>query len=427
TWRMAAPDTVYTFNGMFVADPLANALKMITYLVMAVVFLYSRDYLRERGLFKGEFFVLGLLGMLGMMIMISSHHFVTVYLGLELLSLTMSAMIAFNRDSGTASEAAMKFFVLSAISSGILLYGMSILYGITGSLDISTVSTYVSNAEVSNVGLILGLAFVLVGISFKLGVVPFHMWIPDVYEGAPTAVTLFVGTGPKLAAFALFMRMLADALGGMHADWQGMLVVLSILSMGLGSVLAIAQTNIKRMLGYSTITHVGFILLGILSGTNGGYQAAMFYTITYVLMAAAGFGMVILLSRKGFEAERIEDFKGLNDRNRWFAGMMLFVMFGMAGVPPFVGFWAKWVVLRAVLNTGLVWLAGLAVFFAIISAFYYLRVVRCMYFDKPAEDAGPLVAGPEMQMALSLNGLLILFLGLFPGTLMAICQHAIQF
>jgi NADH-quinone oxidoreductase subunit N len=425
TATLGAHGRLLTFDGMFVNDAMAVTLKLFSYLVVALVFLYSRAYLVERKLFKGEFYVLSLFGLLGMMILISAHNFLTIYLGLELLSLAQYALVALDRDSPAASEAAIKYFVLGAIASGILLYGLSILYGLTRTLDIGQVAASIGHHG-ANLGAVFALAFVVVALAFKLGAVPFHMWLPDVYEGSPTPVTLYVGSAPKLAAFALFMRLLAEGLVNLTGDWRDMLIALSVLSMAVGSIVAISQTNIKRMLGYSTISHVGFILLGILAGTRTGYQAAMFYTIVYVLMATAAFGMVILLSRRGFEAERLDDFKGLNERSPWFAGMMLFVMFGMTGVPPLVGFYAKLAVLRAVLDVGLVWLAIVAVIFSMISAFYYLRVVKLMYFDKP-EDRTPLAADIDMKWILSGNGLALLGLGIFPGSLMALCVRAIGF
>jgi NADH-quinone oxidoreductase subunit N len=418
------PATRISFDGMFVNDALAQALKLFTYIITAAVFLYSRDYLQQRNQFKGEFYVLGLFGMLGVMVLISAHSLLTLYIGLELLSLSQYALIALDRDSGVASESAMKFFVLGAIASGILLYGMSILYGIAGTLDLGELATFIAGTGFAQLGLVFAVGFVVVALSFKFGAVPFHMWLPDVYEGARTPVTLYVGSIPKIAAFVMFIRLLAEGLGGVQPSWEQMLIALSVLSMAVGSVLAIAQTNIKRMLGYSTISHVGYILLGILAGTQTGYVSAMFYTMTYVIMATAAFGMVILLSRRGFEAENISDFKGLNERSPWFAAMMLCVMFGMTGAPPFLGFFAKLYVIRAVLDVGLVWLAVVAVIFAAISAFYYLRVVKVMYFDR-SDDAALLEGGWDLKWVLSGNSLAILALGIAPAPLMALCVRAI--
>jgi NADH-quinone oxidoreductase subunit N len=336
--------------------------------------------------------------------------------------LSLYALVAFNRDAYPCSEAAMKYFVLGALASGMLLYGMSMLYGLTGTLDIELIAQALSGETVS-APMIYTASFIVVGLAFKLGAVPFHMWVPDVYEGAPTPVTLYIGSAPKIAAFAMVMRLLAESIGALQAEWQGMLVILAVLSLGIGNVVAIAQTNLKRMLAYSTISHVGFLLLGILSGTQQGYAASMFYIITYALMAAGAFGMIILLSRAGFEADQIDDFKGLNQRNSWFAFMMLILMFSMAGVPPTVGFYAKLSVLQAVINVDMVWLAGIAVFFSVIGAFYYIRLVKVMYFDK-AEDEAPLAPHFDLRFVLSANGLVILLLGLFPGSLMTLCLQA---
>ncbi len=411
---------VLAFNGSFVFDGMATVLKLFTCVVVALVFVYSRVYMQARQLFQGEFYTLGLFGVLGMFVMISAHSFLTIYLGLELLSLSLYAMVAFDRKSPVASEAAMKYFVLGAIASGTLLYGISILYGTTGTLDLGELAARLGSEQGMSLPVLFALAFVLVGVAFKLGAVPFHMWIPDVYHGAPTTVTLYLGSAPKIAAFALVMRVLVEGLGDLYASWRDMLIILAVLSMALGNVVAIAQSNIKRMLAYSTIAHVGFILLGFIGGGAEGNQAAMFYTLSYALMAAGAFGIVILLSRAGFEADQLDDFKGLNERSPWFAGVMVIMMFSMAGVPPLVGFYAKWVVLAAVLDAGLAWLAVLGVVFSVIGAYYYLRVVKLMYFDKPEDDSA-LEAGMDMRVLLSANGLAVLGLGIFPGTLIALC------
>ena len=413
-------ERVIAFNGHFVNDAMASLLKIFIVAIVAIVFVYSRDYLKQRGIFKGEFYVLGLFATLGMMIMVSAHSLLSLYLGLELLSLSLYAMVAFNRDNSHASEAAMKYFVLGAIASGMLLYGMSMIYGATGAIEISQIAATINEQNQSSMVLIFGLVFLVVGMAFKLGAVPFHMWIPDVYQGAPTTVTSFIATAPKIAGFAMMMRLLVEGMGGMHGDWQTMLVILSVLSMAIGNIVAIAQTNLKRMLAYSTISHVGFLLLGILAGTAEGYSAAMFYTLTYALMSLGGFGMIILLTRSGYEAENLDDFKGLNQRSPWFALMMLILMFSMAGVPPTVGFWAKLAVLQAVISIDMLWLALAAVFFSIIGVFYYLRVIKIMYFDK-AEDETPIQKGHDMQLAISVNGLAILALGIYPAGLMALC------
>jgi NADH-quinone oxidoreductase subunit N len=417
-------ESLTTFDGSFVADPAGGVLKMISYLVVALAFLYSRSYLEDNGLFKGEFFVLGLFGLLGIMIMISAHSMLTMYLGLELLSLAQYTLVAFNRDSATSAESAMKYFVLGAIASGALLYGISLLYGVTGTLVFSELAAELGRPDTLSVPAVLGLVFIVVGVAFKFGAVPFHMWLPDVYQGSPTPVTLYIGSAPKIAAFALTWRVLIEALGPAQASWQGMLVVLCVLSLVLGNVVAIAQTNLKRMLAYSTISHVGFILMGFIAGTDRGVQAAMFYTLTYVLMAAAAFGMIILLSRKGFDAERLEDFKGLNQRSPWFAFMMLLIMFSMAGVPPLVGFYAKVVVLEALIGTGFVWLAGVGVLLAVVGAFYYIRLVWYMYFTD-ATDRAPLAGGADLRYVMSVNCLLLLALGIFPGFLLDLCARVL--
>ncbi len=414
----------YTFGDSFVGDAMGDVLKVSMYVVTAGVFLFSRDYLKERGLFKGEYFVLGLFGLLGMMVLVSAHSFLTIYLGLELLGLSLYALVAFDRDSKVASEAAMKYFVLGALASGMLLYGISMLYGSTGTLNLLEVGRELAEGGSRDVVLVFGLVFIVVGIGFKLGAVPFHMWIPDVYHGAPTAVTLYLGSVPKLAAFALAMRLLVDGLGALQADWQGMLVILAFLSMALGNIVAIAQSNLKRMLAYSTISHVGFILLGVLAGTSAGYAAAMFYTIVYAFTAMGAFGLILLLSRAGFEADRLADFKGLNERNPWFAFIMLVIMFSMAGVPPTVGFYAKLAVLFAVIDVDMVWLAIAAVVFSIVGAFYYLRIIKLMYFDKP-EDSEALQSGFDMRTVISMNGLAIVALGVYPSALMSLCVAAI--
>jgi NADH-quinone oxidoreductase subunit N len=401
---------VVMLGGTFVHDPMAALLKTSIFLVVVGAFAYARSYLGTQGSLRGEFYVLGLFAVLGMQVMVSAHSLLTIYLGLELLSLSLYAMVAFDRDSSPASEAAMKYFVLGALASGMLLYGMSMLYGATGSLDIAEIAIAVSAANDNSLILVFGLCFIVVGLAFKFGAVPFHMWVPDVYHGAPTAVTLFIGSAPKIAAFAMAMRLLAEPLGGLVVDWQGMLSILAVLSLAIGNVIAIAQTNMKRMLAYSTISHVGFLLLGILSGTTGGYSASMFYAITYALTAIGGFGVIILLSRTGYEADSLDDFKGLNSRSPWFALMMLILMFSMAGVPPTVGFYAKLAVLQAVIDVDMLWLALVAVFFSIIGAFYYIRVIKLMYFDEPESDA-PLVVNTDLQIAVSVNGLAVLALG----------------
>jgi NADH-quinone oxidoreductase subunit N len=423
----------YTFGNMFVADLMGHALKIGAYIALFVTLVYSRAYLADRDLWKGEFFALVLFALMGMMVMISANHFLTLYLGLELLSLSLYAMVALDRDSARSTEAAMKYFVLGALASGLLLYGMSMIYGATGTLDISKVAHSIATANPNKIVLTFGLVFLVSGMAFKLGVVPFHMWIPDVYHGAPTAVTLIIGSAPKLAAFAMAMRLLVLGLLDLAVDWQQMLVILAVLSMAVGNLAAIAQTNIKRMLAYSTISHMGFMLLGLLAGVVNGnwlnaadaYSAAMFYVIVYVLTTLGTFGMVLLLSRAGFEAENLDDFKGLNSRSPWYAFIMLLLMFSLAGVPPTVGFYAKLSVLQPLLAAGMIWLAVVAVLFSLIGAFYYLRIVKLMYFDEPA-DTAPIAPSLDVSVLISVNGLAVLALGLMPQSLMALCYFSIK-
>lgn len=419
----AQGESIYAFNDTFVRDGMSDLLKVFIFIITGAVFLYSRQYLQERDLFKGEFYVLGLFGVLGMMVLVSASNMLTVYLGLELFSLSTYALVALHRDSPRAAEAAMKYFILGALASGMLLYGISMVYGSVGSLALADVRAALTGGGGDDPVLAFGLAFVVVGVAFKFGAVPFHMWIPDVYEGAPTIVTSYIGSAPKLAAFALAFRLLEDGLGGLHGYWQDMLVFLAILSMALGNVLAIAQTNLKRMLAYSTIAHVGFLLLGFLAGTPEGYAAAMFYAIAYGTMSAGAFGMIIYLSRAGFEAEELADFKGLNQRSPWFAGIMLMLMASLAGFPPFFGFFAKLLVFKAVIDAGLVWVAVLGVFLAVIGAYYYLRIIKLMYFDEPETDA-PIKAGADLRATLTVNGLAQIFLGFFSGGLAAACLRA---
>jgi NADH-quinone oxidoreductase subunit N len=419
----AGPERQIILDGSFVRDPLADVLKTGLLLVTLFGFVYAKDYLRGQGILRGEYYVLGLFAVLGMMVMISANSFLTVYLGLELLALCLYALVAFNRDSKSGAEAAMKYFVLGALASGMLLYGISMVYGATGQLSFPEVAAVIAGGKADQMVLVFGLVFIVLGVSFKFGAVPFHMWVPDVYQGAPTSVTLFLGSAPKIAAFALAIRLLVDGLGGLVAQWQDMLIILAVLSMALGNLVAIAQTNIKRMLAYSTISHVGFIFLGLLSGTEKGFSAAMFYAIVYALTAAGGFGVITMLCRKGFDAENIHDLKGLNDRSPWLAFMMMLILFSMAGVPPTVGFFAKLFVLEAVVSIDLVWLAAVAVFFSIIGAFYYIRAVKVMYFDRPVDDA-PLVASMDARVMMSINGLAMLGFGLFPAALLGACRAA---
>ncbi|MBM3358089.1 MAG: NADH-quinone oxidoreductase subunit NuoN [Betaproteobacteria bacterium] len=427
TYATASPEPVYTFSGMFVDDVMADVLKLLVYLGVMAVLVYSRAYITAREMFRGEFFVLALCATLGMMIMISANHLLTLYLGLELLSLSLYSMVALQRDSAVATEAAMKYFVLGALASGMLLYGMSMLYGVTGVLEITRLAQIIAEGGGRDVVLVFALVFVVAGLGFKLGAVPFHMWVPDVYHGAPTAVTLFIGSAPKLAAFAFIMRLLAQGLGAeqLAVEWQQMLIVMAVLSLAVGNITAIAQSNLKRMLAYSTIGHMGFLLLGILAGNLVGYSAGMFYVVIYVLMNLGAFGMIMVLARSGFEAENLEDFKGLNARNPWYAFVMLLLMFSMAGVPPTVGFYAKLAVLQAVIGAGFVWLAVVAVLFALIGAFYYVRLVKLMYFDAP-EDTAPIEPRRDVRILMGANGLAMLVLGVLPEPLLRLCISSIQ-
>ena len=420
-------EPVYTFSGMFVDDLMADALKLLTCLAVITILVYARSYSALRGMFRGEFFTLALFATLGMMVMISANHLLTLYLGLELLSLSLYAMVALQRDSVQATEAAMKYFVLGALASGMLLYGMSMLYGATGTLEITELAQLSAEGVRAQAVLVFGLVFIVAGLGFKLGAVPFHMWVPDVYQGAPTAVTLFIGSAPKFAAFAIVMRLLAQALGAdaLVEEWRQMLLIMAVLSLAIGNLAAIMQTNLKRMLAYSTISHMGFLLLGVLSGTIDGYGASMFYVVVYVLMTLGSFGIILLLSRDGFEAENLDDYKGLNQRSPWYAFLMLLLMFSMAGIPPTVGFYAKLSVLQAVVQIGWWWVAVIAGVFSLIGAFYYLRIVKLMYFDAPLDPA-PVTASGDVRALLSVNGLAMLVLGIAPQPLMVLCIEAVR-
>lgn len=413
-------DRGMTFSNTYIKDGLSDLLKIFICIVNMLVLLYSVNYLKARKLMQGEFFVLAVFSTLGMLIMVSAYHMLTLYLGLELMSLCLYAMVAMQRDSAVATEAAMKYFILGSIASGMLLYGMSIIYGVTGSLAINEVALAVANTTGNETILSFGIVFLVIGIGFKFGAVPFHMWLPDVYHGAPTAMTLFIAAAPKIAAFALIIRLLAEGLLDLQNHWQDMLVMLAVLSMILGNIVAIAQSNLKRMLAYSTISHVGFLLMGVLSGTEEGFAASLFYTLIYALMTLGAFGMILLLSRQGFEAENIEDFKGLSDRQPWFALMMLILMFSMAGIPPLAGFYAKLSVIKAVIEVDLLMVALVAVVTSVIGAYYYLRVIKVMYFDKPVVEH-QLEASSSMQIMLSANALMVLALGIVPGILMKLC------
>lgn len=417
--------TVAIPGGSFVSDPLARLMKLFALAVMAVVLVYSRAYLRERRIEAGEFYVLTLFALLGVLVMTSSASFLTMYLGLETLSLAMYAMVAFERDAPAGAEASMKYFVLGAIASGCLLYGISLVYGVTGSISFSQVAEVLAAPGPRPVAALVGLGFIVVGIAFKFGAVPFHMWLPDVYQGAPACSTLFVATVPKVAALALAIRILVDGMPTLAGDWQMMLVVLAVLSLALGNLTAIVQTSVRRLLAYSTVAHVGFIFLGLAAGSTEGVEAALFYTLVYVLMTAAAFGVVILLSAGGVDADALDDLRGLNRRSPWFAGIMLLVMVSMIGVPPLAGFYAKWAVLSALVDSGQVWLAVTGLIFSVIGAFYYLKVIRLMYFEDAAPGDAALQPALDFRAVLSVNGLLILGLGLFPGPLLALCARVL--
>ncbi len=414
-------------DGMFVRDTMADVLKVTLLLVSALALGYGWTFLRERGLYKGEVPVLTLFSVAGMMLLVSAGNMTMVYLGLELLALSSYALVAIDRDSPLSSEAAMKYFVLGALASGMLLYGMSLVYGATQTLDLAQISTAATQiAGPDRLLLLTGMVFMLVGIAFKFGAAPFHMWLPDTYQGAPTPITLFIGSAPKLAAFGMTYRLLESGVGPLGDQWHLLVAGLAALSLAIGNVVAIAQTNLKRMLAYSTISHVGFLFLGIAGGTPAGYAAAMFYAICYAIMSAAAFGAIIVLSRKGFEADRIDDFKGLNARSPWMAGLVLCIMASLAGVPPFLGFWAKLVVLRAALQGDLMWLAIVGIVFAVIGAFYYLRVNKVMYFDEPTGGPVTMRPGTPLRAMFSVNALALLGLGLYWSPIMAWCQKAFE-
>ncbi|MFC3179290.1 NADH-quinone oxidoreductase subunit NuoN [Undibacterium amnicola] len=437
TMNATAPSSVYLSNNMFVSDAMSNLLKMFSYIAVGVTFIYGRQYATDRamtnGLLGGEYYVLALFALLGQMVMISGNNLLIIYLGLELMSLALYALVALRRDHTVSTEAAMKYFVLGALASGFLLYGISMLYGATGTLNLNEMSKIAASATANKTILVFGIVFLVAGLAFKLGVVPFHMWVPDVYQGSPTVVTLLLGGAPKLAAFAITFRLLVEGLFPQVIDWQQMLMVLAVMSMAIGNITAIAQTNLKRMLAYSTISQMGFMLLGFLSGVSNGnitlageaYSASMFYAITYVMTTLGTFGIILLLSRAGFEAENIADLKGLNKRSKWFAFIMLLLMFSLAGIPPLMGFYAKLSVLSSVVAAGQVWLAVLAVLFSLIGAFYYLRIVKVMYFDEPV-DTTPIVAHMDLKIVLSANGLAVLALGIMPGSLLQSCVDAIK-
>ncbi len=425
-----------TFFGMYIADPLAHLLKMASYLAVALTLVYGREYMQTRDMLRGgEFYVLVLFALLGQMVMISAGNFLTIYLGLELMSLALYALVAIRRDHAQSTEAAMKYFVLGALASGFMLYGMSMLYGATGNLDLRNIADAVNSGQIDYLPLTFGVVFLVAGLAFKLGAVPFHMWVPDVYQGSPTAVTLVLAAAPKLAAFAITLRILVVGLGDLTADWQPMLLILAFLSLAIGNLTAIMQTNFKRMLAYSTISHMGFILLGLASGSLDGdkqfdtesYGSALFYMLTYVLTTLATFGLMMLMSREGHECEDISDLKGLNRRSPWMAALLLLLMCSLAGLPPLVGFDAKLLILQTLLKSDRLWLAVVAVLFSLIGAFYYLRVIKVMYFDEPE------AAAPAMEPVwwvprnlIIINGLAVLVLGLMPNGLLVLCLQAMR-
>ena len=427
--------TLYGMQNMMVGDPMGHLLAFFATCAVIITIAYAQPYIASRVMLKGEFFTLTMFVLLGICVMCSANNFLVVYLGLEIMSLSLYALVALRRDHGVSTEAAMKYFVLGALASGFLLYGLSMMYGATKSLEINEVFTAIGTGRINGSVLTFGVVFVVAGLAFKLGVVPFHMWVPDVYHGAPTAVTLLIGGAPKLAAFAITVRLLVEGMLGLAVDWQQMMVVLAVASLVIGNLAAIAQTNLKRMLAYSTISQMGFVLLGLMAGVVNGnalaaanaYSSAMFYIVTYVLTTLVSFGVILLLSREGFESEEIADFAGLNQRSPLYAGIMAICLFSLAGLPPLVGFQAKLSVLQALVSTGLAAYIALAVFAVIMSligAFYYLRVIKVMYFDDAAIDA-PIQAPLDMRAVLSLNGALLLVLGILPGALMALCAKAI--
>jgi NADH-quinone oxidoreductase subunit N len=410
-------------NGMFVRDTMADVLKIAACVVTALSLMYVWPFLRERDLYKGEVAVLMLFAVAGMMLLISAGSLVMVYLGLELLALCSYALVALDRDSPLGSEAAMKYFVLGSLASGLLLYGMSLLYGATGTLDLAQLNAAVAGSGETTL-LLMGTVFLVAGIAFKFGAAPFHMWLPDTYHGAPTPITVFIGSAPKLAAFAMAFRLLEAGLGPLDERWRLLLAGLAVLSLVIGNVVALVQVNLKRMLAYSTVSHVGFLFLGLAAADAEGYAAAMFYAITYAIMSTAAFGAVVVLASRGFEADRIDDFKGLNARNPWLAGMMLVAMMSLAGIPPFLGFWAKLAVLRAAIHGDMLWLAIVGIVFAVIGCFYYLRVCKVMYFDAPDGDVPALRQDRPLRIAFSVNALALLGLGLFWNPIMAWCQQS---
>jgi len=421
------PEPIISFGGNYVLDDLAVTSKLFIYAFSFFAFTYARDYIQARQFARSEYYLLGLFAVLGMSIMVSANTFLTIYLGLELLSLALYGMVAMDKQSSVSSEAAMKYFVLGSLASGLLLYGISIFYGLTGSIQMTAIHQALQTQQ--GWVPIVGLIFVLAGLIFKFGAVPFHMWVPDVYQGASTPTTLFIASAPKVAAFAITLRVLVDALPQLSIEWEHMLIVISILSMGMGNLMAIAQTNLKRMLAYSSIAHIGYTLLGVLAGpnSNDGYSAAMFYIVTYVLVAAGAFAIIAIMSRDGIEFDKLADYRGLNARNPWLAFMMLILLFSMAGVPPTVGFVAKLGLLQALMQADLAWLAVLALVFALIGAYYYLRVVMLMYFEEPLESEAnvPIIMSSDTLIIISINGAAALILGLLPSFFIDMCRLSV--
>jgi NADH-quinone oxidoreductase subunit N len=414
---------VLLFSESYVADPLAVLLKLFAFVTIALALLYSREYLERRGMMRGEYYVLALTALLGIFVIVSANSLLTLYIGVELLALSLYAMVAFDRDSGIAAESAMKYFVLGAIASGILLYGMSLIYGMTGTLRLDDLAAV--KEGIPSLGVILGLVFLVVAVAFKFGAVPFHMWVPDVYTGAPTGVTLFLSTAPKLAYFALAFRLLAHGMGPIGASWQDMLAPLAVLSMVFGNVVAIAQSNLKRMLAYSAIGNTGFILLGFVAGSAEGYEAALYYTVVYVLMTLGSFGVLVIASRAGYEVEDLDQFKGLSRRDPLLAYVMMALMFSTAGVPPFVGFWAKFNILQALWLTNHPWLIIITVSISVVGAFYYLRIVKLMFFDPPGDLPVGSSGAASVRVVLALNGLAVFALGVMPNALIQLCARVI--
>lgn len=415
---------VTTFNGLFISDDVAHLLKIFIYLTVLLSFVYSRNYIEERQMPSGDYYVLGLFSTLGMMILVSAHNLLTIFLGMELMSLPVYAMTAIRRTDSDASEAAMKYFVMGSIASAMLLYGISLIYGATGKLDLLEVATAIAaNWQQQSLLLSFALVFILAGVSFKIAAIPFHMWAPDVYQGAPTSVTLFISAAPKVAAMGMAFRLLTISFVDISSQWQQILLVISLLSTGLGNLFAVVQSSIKRLLAYSAIAHIGYALFGVLAASSAGYSAALYYMLVYSITAAAAFGLIVLMSSQGMEIDNVDDLKGLNKRSPWLAFMMLIIMFSMAGVPPTVGFFAKLLVLKALVDVQMTWVAVVGLVFTVIGAYYYLRIVKLMYFDKPLHPE-PVVISKTNTLVFSVNCLSLLYLGIFPGALIVSCINA---